>query len=266
VDHHFHHWTSCLDDGSQDDELRPQALSAGLETLFNLDILRQSNYLELESKVFAKIREYPTASGLLPDLLTAYIHSIKRHRGTLFSQASSSSGLDSYASLRQNALRFFQCSVDVLASRPNPFSSEWGKIRVNLLEILEQENVYSAFTGRESIDATRQQCLEALQHSAGRHRCCILKIFCLRLGRSKHRRFLGRRLPILHPALRPRHCRRLVTSTVAEASAGAFFHYAVIIPFLSDIMLARAAALGLPCICESIHRPALRSCFQDKDR
>lgn len=107
-------WTACL----ADIEEKPlpalaKAYEAGVDILFNLDILRQLN--EDDKIFFDALRGAPP--NILPRLFSSYITAVKHFRGALFGQGSGHHAFGGIEDIRTSALRFFLSTQSLLSDK-----------------------------------------------------------------------------------------------------------------------------------------------------
>jgi len=130
---------------SHDRSLFDIVSDAGLETLFNLDVLRQSYDPKTEHPLLEHLRkllliERDNTLIILPKLCANYIISIKKHRGALFGQGSQSQPEAALAEFHEAGLRFFILLLS-LVNYTHRDTLTW-KTRLSLLQIVDQENLF----------------------------------------------------------------------------------------------------------------------------
>ncbi|KDQ54722.1 hypothetical protein JAAARDRAFT_60187 [Jaapia argillacea MUCL 33604] len=124
---HLHSWFQAIHTPTL---LSESIYTAGIETLFNLDVLRSSPI----DSLFQVLVALPTESYIvlsLPRLYASYIHSIRRYRSTLFP----SSGIE-------NAAMKFYSKVNKLLVRYQARQEEVWEARVGLVGVVEGEKVF----------------------------------------------------------------------------------------------------------------------------
>ncbi|KIM48444.1 hypothetical protein M413DRAFT_440178 [Hebeloma cylindrosporum] len=146
---HLRSWFQALSapSASHDGSFRSAILDAGVETLFNLDVLRQSYdsknenfFVESLEKIFSTDGDLVMQN--LPILLAQYISANKKHRGALFSQGSQAQSGASLDELHETGMRFFSLILG-LVKDSNQGCQAW-QTRVLLLQIVERENIFSS--------------------------------------------------------------------------------------------------------------------------
>lgn len=120
---------------------------AGVEIIFNVDILRQAGDQKcdnsLKDVLAASVLVDPsTILGSLPRLLKSFVQSIKRHRSVLFSQGSNQTPSETALPIQAAGMAFFTLCNSLLTKTDNG-DLVW-HARVLLLEIVVQENLFSA--------------------------------------------------------------------------------------------------------------------------
>lgn len=132
--------------------------ASGIETLFSLDVLRQIHEPKLDSSIFEALHKIVTISiegkmqvlGILPRLFESYIQSVKKHRGTLFSQGSGShaGGVPS-EEWRATSMKFFVSCQDLLSEVEGQSTEQDWSARVALLSLVDRENLFNAISQPE---------------------------------------------------------------------------------------------------------------------
>lgn len=119
--------------------------NAGVETLFNLDILRHTHDAKSEDPIFNAVKAISTLDTkvltCLPRLFTSYVHVLQKHRGALFSQASSQLPGAATEELQASGMHFLaSCKslLDVVESDAQTWS-----IKVALLRLVNHEGFYN---------------------------------------------------------------------------------------------------------------------------
>jgi hypothetical protein len=128
-----------------DDSFKTVVLDAGVETLFNLDILRQSYDSKSENLLVESLGKLSSTDGELvmqnlPNILAQYIPAIKRHRGALFSQSSQTQPGASLDGFHESGMRFFTLILGLLNDSKQDCRA-W-QTRASLLQIVDRENVF----------------------------------------------------------------------------------------------------------------------------
>ena len=122
---------------------------AGVETMFNVDALRQaqdrdhSPYYECLSSAMSL--DPTRLCQSLPRLFEAFIHTTKRHRAAVFGQSSHQAPGSSADQARIAALKFFVMCDSLLSAVPSA-ALRWETL-ARLLRILDSEGLYGANNG-----------------------------------------------------------------------------------------------------------------------
>ena len=127
------------------ESLKNGIVEAGIDTIFNLDILRQSQDRNAESPLLQNLRILNKNQGQLvmeslPQIYNHYIHSLKKHRGILFGSGSQYYGGIALDELNSAGVRFFM-SCDGMLRVHDQTSPVWAT-RIALLQIVNQENLF----------------------------------------------------------------------------------------------------------------------------
>ncbi|KAL0579816.1 hypothetical protein V5O48_002227 [Marasmius crinis-equi] len=138
IQEHLSSWTEVVSEKSN-----TMVRSAGLESLFNLDVLRDS---KMEQLLFDHLAMLPseTVVPTLPILFTAYIQTGRKYRGALFGQ---SANRDSTPDFCAAGFRFLS-SCQTILSRSNSPVAVW-TCRASLLDIVDRENLLSGGSAPE---------------------------------------------------------------------------------------------------------------------
>jgi hypothetical protein len=143
---HLFNWLHAVaKDFGIHESLKDGIVDAGIDTLFNLDVLRQSQDGNTESALLQNLRTLNKSHGeivieSLPQIYGHYIHSLKKHRGALFGQGplhSEGTASDEFLSA---GVRFFVACEGILRDQDQT-SRVWA-IRISLLQIVNQENLF----------------------------------------------------------------------------------------------------------------------------
>lgn len=143
---HLYHWLHAVaKDFGTHESLKSCIVEAGIDTIFNLDILRQSQDGNTESALLQNLRTLDKSHGklvmeTLPQIYVHYTHSLKRHRAALFGQGSQHSGRTGLDELHGAAVRFFVSCEEML--RDHDQTSQVWATRIALLQIVYQENFF----------------------------------------------------------------------------------------------------------------------------
>ncbi|KAF5337392.1 hypothetical protein D9611_003253 [Ephemerocybe angulata] len=127
--------------------LRQSILSVGVETIFNLDTLRQISESPDGTLLFnaleTSLRTHrTTVLKSFPELYTHYVSCLKRHRGAIFTQSSTSQAGSSRTEFNVAAMKFFTCCQNMLDSEQRD-GDAWDTIS-GLAEVVGQENLYDS--------------------------------------------------------------------------------------------------------------------------
>ncbi|KAJ2928969.1 hypothetical protein H1R20_g8232, partial [Candolleomyces eurysporus] len=149
---YFQAWLQRLQDTStaaQYEYLRQAILTCGMDTIFNLDTIRQMTDSPEESPLFFALskafqHDRDVALKAIPALLDHYIASLKRHRGAIIN-ASSSSRVSNPTELSSASIKFFFM----------PPQSD----------IIGRQNVYDAQSGLDSLKHDVDVALDSLSES-----------------------------------------------------------------------------------------------------
>lgn len=143
---HLYNWLHAVGkDFGIHECLKDAIVDAGIDTIFNLDILRQIQDGNTESSLLQNLRTLNKSHGeivmeSLPQIYGHYIHSLKRHRGSLFGQAPLQFEGTAFNELHAAGVRFFVACEGML--RDHDQTSRVWAIRITLLQIVYQENVF----------------------------------------------------------------------------------------------------------------------------
>lgn len=116
---------------------------AGIETMFGLDIIKQAVDLKQDT-ILSEALEVASAESsevllrCLPRLFESYVQSVKRYKGSLFSQGSNQAPGQFTEQVQRTAMVFY-ASCNALA-RIEGDTSSW-TCRVALLDVVEKENL-----------------------------------------------------------------------------------------------------------------------------
>ncbi|KAH0590433.1 hypothetical protein H2248_000586 [Termitomyces sp. 'cryptogamus'] len=117
---------------------------AGIETLFNLDILRRSRDSKTDTELFEAIAPVLTSNAdvyaVLPRLFASYIESIKKYRGALVSQSSSQTPGSANAEIQTKGIQFLASCLLLLDAHEQSVKT-WSA-RVALLKVVDKESLF----------------------------------------------------------------------------------------------------------------------------
>jgi hypothetical protein len=142
--------------------------TAGIETIFCIDILRQLSEATSDNNLFTCLSQIKSNSALvaLPRLFSSFCGCIRRSRGTLFGSKNDISTTGSLDQLRLVGMRFYaSCDQFLQSSEANVWST-----RAALLNIVEQENLFSAAHAENSalLKKTSKSSVSMLEISYGK--------------------------------------------------------------------------------------------------
>ncbi|TFK23128.1 hypothetical protein FA15DRAFT_621503 [Coprinopsis marcescibilis] len=134
---------------SQGSQLAQSVFIAGIDTLFNLETLRQmQDAKEPRPQLFQTLHALAKdhrqlVLDILPRLFSHYVSALRKHKGTIFSGGSShhASGTQTIE-LNGAAMQFFGLCQDVLDQQIRD-ASTWNAT-CKLLEVVEQEHIYDS--------------------------------------------------------------------------------------------------------------------------
>jgi hypothetical protein len=141
---HFRSWIKCI--SNTPSPATDSILLAGVETLFNLDILRS---IQDTKDPFSEIPLFHTLSALsqsdrhttlesLPKLLSHYVAALRKYKGSIFSGSSGPN--QQKPDINSAALDFFAFSQSLLDSEDRD-SHTWS-IACRLLKVVEEEHLH----------------------------------------------------------------------------------------------------------------------------
>ncbi|KAM6497881.1 Urb2/Npa2 family domain containing protein [Amanita muscaria] len=208
--HHFHQWLECMASTLEDADhaqLLDIVYNAGVETLYNPDVLRQSLHPNTENPVLTSFQEASKSSktdilSVLPRLFSSFLQSIKKYRTSLFGQGSAASTTQESNAV---SMRFFITCQSFLGS-----SIEAWRARSALLVIVRENNLLN----RPLLEATASlgQICELAIASLSESANPALALDCLcTLTRIDHDIVLPTLPSLLPRLLQIRHCDQFVT-------------------------------------------------------
>ncbi|KAJ8084273.1 hypothetical protein PM082_003041 [Marasmius tenuissimus] len=141
IQEHLSDWTTVV--SQTPTELHSAIRSGGLESLFNLDALRDS---KLEQNLFDQLATFTSESVIpaLPMIFTAYIQTARKYRGALFGQSANRDSMEDFCAA---GFRFFS-SCQTILSKSNSRVAVWA-CRASLLDVVNQENLLSSGSSPE---------------------------------------------------------------------------------------------------------------------
>jgi hypothetical protein len=118
--------------------------SAGVESIFSLDILRQDRTFKSENHLFDILEKLTQVSPLmvssiLPRIFASFVQCIRRYRSVLYNHGQVSGNAEE---LRMDAMNFFASCHDLLG-KSGACDDIWSA-RLALLSIVEKENLFSS--------------------------------------------------------------------------------------------------------------------------
>lgn len=159
IQQHLQSWILCVISGDGYSALAPEDVyEAGVETIFNVDILRQTQDRDdtVLSEPLSKAVDSDSTPlcQILPRLLGTYIQVVRKHRAALFGQSSHQAAGSSADQARIASLRFI-ATCDSISGKTPDINVRW-QTRVQLLQIMDAEGLYGA---------TNDPVMEVLQQS-----------------------------------------------------------------------------------------------------
>ena len=134
---------------SEGQDARPAFLAAGIDTVFNLDVLRHTHESKADNPLVSHLRAIrdenkPLVHEFIPILFVQYVKALNRHRGAIFSQGSQTQPGAVLEHIRQSAMNFFTLLLALVAdgSGGQHEKSAW-QTRLALLRTVDQENLFS---------------------------------------------------------------------------------------------------------------------------
>ncbi|KAG6891425.1 hypothetical protein C0992_007204 [Termitomyces sp. T32_za158] len=139
---------------------------AGIETLFNLDILRRIRDSKAENELLESIapvlRSNAEVHSVLPRLFASYIESLKKHRGALVSQSSSQIPGSANAEIQTQGMQFLAGCLSLLDLHEH--SAKTWSARVALVKVVDKENLFDRGNPEAAMvfDSVIRHALESL--------------------------------------------------------------------------------------------------------
>ncbi|KAG6911773.1 hypothetical protein DXG01_000019 [Tephrocybe rancida] len=138
------HWLELVSLQGSDATLSDIIYDSGVETLFNLDVLRWTRDSRTENHLFEAITPVLTSNievfAVLPRLFSSYIDSIKKHRGALVSQSSTQAPGAAKTEIQTQGMQFFASCLLLLDADEN-LHQTWSA-RVALLKVVDREGLF----------------------------------------------------------------------------------------------------------------------------
>ncbi|KAG6902814.1 hypothetical protein C0995_011301 [Termitomyces sp. Mi166 len=138
------YWLELHALSSSDAALSDIVYDAGIETLFNLDILRRTRDSKTETELFEAIAPVLKSNTevhiVLPRLFASYIEYVKKHRGALVSQGSSRVHGSANTEIQAQGIQFLASCLSLLDVHEQSVKT-WS-VRVALLEVVDKESLF----------------------------------------------------------------------------------------------------------------------------
>ncbi|KAK7058266.1 hypothetical protein VNI00_001897 [Paramarasmius palmivorus] len=145
---HMSEWLMVVT-GDSTSDLHRAVRVAGLETLFNLDVLRDPKSEQMLVDRL-HITSPEIAVPALPLIYSAFVQTTRKHRGALFSH-------DSTEEFRTVALRVF-VSLQAIIRKTDNTHAFWS-CNTSLLEVVNQENLLGGNNARPQVNATFEEII-----------------------------------------------------------------------------------------------------------
>lgn len=123
--------------------------SAGVDTLFHVDILRNTDDHKCDGALKSALDRTLLASReaalrVLPRLLVSFVQSLKRNRNTIYGQGSSSGLSHAAVQIQADSVAFYAlCEASINGSPHSDRPSTWDT-RIALLKTVDSETLYHA--------------------------------------------------------------------------------------------------------------------------
>ncbi|KAG5648160.1 hypothetical protein DXG03_006114 [Asterophora parasitica] len=150
----LHNWLECATQSSTQElykSLLEAIYSAGAETLFNLDVLRQARDSRTENVLFDSIAPILSSnleiSAVLPRLFASYVESIKKFRGALVGTGTSQAPGAANDEIQASGMQFLASCLTLLGQRENTVQA-WST-RVELLALVDKQSLLN----RQQVEA-----------------------------------------------------------------------------------------------------------------
>ncbi|KAH7911224.1 Urb2/Npa2 family-domain-containing protein [Hygrophoropsis aurantiaca] len=174
IQSHLANWIQCISTLALGTEIGQRATllediySAGNDTLFNLDALRQAKDNVSDDALFNILRTNIHSSetavlAALPRLFSSFVQSTRKHRSALFSQASTQQPGRSVEDVKAAGIGFFT-SCDSLLDLANGSELSW-KTRTILLSIVDDERLFGHMqqNSQHILIRSRELAIDALE-------------------------------------------------------------------------------------------------------
>lgn len=142
---------SQQDDKHNDSQLSPllDIYSAGIDTLFNVDILRSLDDHKCDAALKGALDRALLASRgaalrVLPRLFASFVQSLKRSRNTLYGQGSNAGLSHAAVQVQVDGLAFYALCEATIAGSPHSDGPSTWDTRIALLKTVDNESLYHA--------------------------------------------------------------------------------------------------------------------------
>jgi hypothetical protein len=172
---------------SEGQDARSASLAAGIDTVFNLDVLRHTHESKADNLLVSHLGAIVDENKSLiyefiAILFVQYVKALNRHRGAIFSQGSHSQPGAVLEHIRQSAMNFFTLLwalvVDGSGGGGQYEKSAW-QTRLALLRTVDQENLFSQKQAGSQVtmDEILELVLSGLNDGwKGKRAICLLSI------------------------------------------------------------------------------------------
>jgi hypothetical protein len=169
---HLQRWldcTTCIPKGELHAQLLDLIYDTGVETFFNLDVLRPLLESKSEFAIFSSLRGAASTSGVaifsvLSRLFSSFLYAIKKHRVTLFGQGSAQLPVSASSEINAAGMLFFVACQSLLDD--TELSTEAWRARNALLDTVRKDNLFSRPL-LEAETALNQICELAIESLSG---------------------------------------------------------------------------------------------------
>ncbi|PCH33433.1 hypothetical protein WOLCODRAFT_147530 [Wolfiporia cocos MD-104 SS10] len=152
---HLPNWLQYIgswDDQSVQSPLQREVFAAGVETLFNAEVLRGIDDQKCDPALKAILNDMvlglpQVVLGALPRLLESFVQSVKRHKNALFGQGSNHAASNLTALVQAAGLAFLNTCEGILLSADESEAGMVWNARLALLAIVDRENLYNSSDG-----------------------------------------------------------------------------------------------------------------------
>ncbi|KAG6866798.1 hypothetical protein C0991_008734 [Blastosporella zonata] len=137
-------WLELVTRPSADAALASVVYDTGIETMFNLDVLRRARDSRTENDLFESIAPVLASNievyTVLPHLFASFVESIRKNRGALVSQSSTQVPGASNTEIQMQGMQFFASCLSLLDVHET--SSQAWSARVALLKVVDKESLF----------------------------------------------------------------------------------------------------------------------------